>query len=220
MRHAIPASPSSKILCVGLNYRDHAREGNQPIPEFPVFFVRFPSSFVAHGEKLIAPRVSKRYDYEAELAVVIGKTARHVSKEEALQYVFGYTAAMDGTMRDFQKRSPQWTLGKNFDASGALGPEITAADALPPGAYGLSVQARVNGALLQDGNTADMIFDVATLIATLSQCLTLHPGDILLTGTPAGVGFARTPPVYLQPGDTVEVSIEGIGTLRNRVVGE
>lgn len=221
VRHVgIPAAPAGKIICVGLNYTDHAKEGNQPIPEFPVFFIRYFSSFAAHGEKLIAPRASTRYDYEAELAIVIGKTTRDVAKEQALSHVFGYTAAMDGTMRDYQKRTPQWTLGKNFDKSGALGPEIVSAGELPPGASGLRVQARVNGELMQNGNTADMIFDVATLVSTLSTCMTLSPGDIILTGTPAGVGFARTPPVYLKPGDTVEVSIEGIGTLKNTVAAE
>lgn len=218
--HALPVEATSKIICVGLNYTDHAKEGNQPIPEFPVFFIRYPSSFVAHAQPLIAPVNSNRYDYEAELAVIIGKTARHVAKSRALEHVFGYTTAMDGTMRDFQKRTPQWTQGKNFDSSGALGPEIVTAGELPPGASGLRIQSRVNGELMQDGNTGDMIFDVATLIAALSATMTLSPGDVILTGTPAGVGFARTPPVYLKPGDRVEVSIEGIGSLVNTVAAE
>lgn len=219
-KRVVPAMPANKIICVGLNYTDHAKEGNQPIPEHPVFFIRYHSSFVAHERSLIAPRNSNRYDYEAELAVIIGKTARHVPKEQALDYVFGYTCAMDGTMRDFQKRTPQWTQGKNFDNSGALGPDIVTPGELPPGARGLKIQSRLNGRLMQDGNTADMIFDVAAIISALSDTMTLSPGDVILTGTPAGVGFARTPPVYLKAGDTVEVFIEGIGTLINKVKAE
>lgn len=215
-----PIAPSSRILCVGLNYRDHAAEGKQAIPETPVFFIRFPSSFVGHRESLIAPKLSSKYDYEAELAVVIGKAGRHISKEVALEHVLGYTIGFDGSVRDYQKRTPQWTLGKNFDESGALGPEIIMADALPEGAAGLSVQTRLNGEIMQDGNTSDMIFSVASLIAALSEVMTLEPGDVILTGTPAGVGFARTPPVYLKSGDAVETIIEGIGTLSNSIISE
>ncbi len=213
-------APNARVLCVGLNYRDHAIEGSQPIPEFPVFFVRFPSSFVRHGEQLILPKVSTRYDYEAELAVVIGKAGRHIPREQALSHVRGYTIGMDGSVRDWQKRTPQWTLGKNFDKSGAIGPELVDAAKLPPGAAGLAVQARINGELLQNGNTTDMIFHVAELISTLSTCMELQPGDVILTGTPAGVGFARKPPVYLKAGDKVEITIEKIGTLANTVIAE
>lgn len=215
-----PVAPSSRILCVGLNYTDHAKEGNQPIPETPVFFTRFPSSFVGHRASLIAPRLSTKYDYEGELAVVIGKPGRHILRENALEHVLGYTIGFDGSVRDYQKRASQWTLGKNFDDSGALGPEIVTADELPAGARGLAIQTRLNGEVMQDGTTADMIFDISTLLATLSEVMTLQPGDILLTGTPAGVGFVRKPPVYLTDGDSVEVSIEGIGTLSNSVAGE
>jgi 2-keto-4-pentenoate hydratase/2-oxohepta-3-ene-1,7-dioic acid hydratase in catechol pathway len=215
-----PIAPSSRILCVGLNYRDHAEEGKQAIPETPVFFIRFPSSFVGHQEALVAPKLSDKYDFEAELAVVIGREGRHIPKAEALDHILGYTIGFDGSVRDYQKRTQQWTLGKNFDESGALGPEIIFADALPVGAVGLSVQTLLNGTLMQNGNTADMIFDVAHLIATLSEAITLQPGDVLLTGTPAGVGFARRPPVYLQPGDQLETRIELIGSLHNRVAKE
>lgn len=215
-----PIAPSSRILCVGLNYTDHAKEGNQPIPETPVYFTRYPSSFVGHRASLMAPRLSTKFDFEGELGVVIGKPGRHISKESALDHVFGYTIGFDGSVRDYQKRTSQWTLGKNFDDSGAIGPELVSADELPTGARGLKIQTRLNGELMQDGSTADMIFDIATLVATLSEVMTLHPGDILLTGTPAGVGFARKPPVYLKDGDHVEVSIECIGTLSNSVTGE
>jgi 2-keto-4-pentenoate hydratase/2-oxohepta-3-ene-1,7-dioic acid hydratase in catechol pathway len=215
-----PIAPSSRILCVGLNYRDHAAEGKQAIPETPVFFIRFPSSFVGHRESLIAPKLSTKYDFEAELAVVIGKPGRHIAPENALEHVLGYTIGFDGSVRDYQKRTPQWTLGKNFDESGALGPEIVMADTLPEGAAGLSVQTRLNGEIMQDGNTSDMIFTVASLIAALSEVMTLEPGDTILTGTPAGVGFARTPPIYLKAGDNIETIIEGIGTLTNSVIAE
>jgi 2-keto-4-pentenoate hydratase/2-oxohepta-3-ene-1,7-dioic acid hydratase in catechol pathway len=215
----IPLSlhPQHKILCVGLNYRDHAAEGKQDVPEHPVFFIRYASSFVKHGEPLEMPRHSGKYDYEGELVVIIGKTGRDILESEALGYVQGYTIGMDGSVRDYQKRTPQWTLGKNFDRSGALGPHITSASQLPPGASGLRITTRVNGEVLQDDSTANMIFPVARLIASASEAMTLNPGDMILTGTPAGVGFARKPPIYLKPGDEVSVTIDGIGELKNRV---
>lgn len=215
-----PISPSTRIICVGLNYTDHAKETNQPLPESPVFFIRYPSSFVGHEEPVTAPKLSDKYDYEAELGIVIGRQGRYLTPANALDYVFGYTIGFDGSVRDYQKRTPQWTLGKNFDESGALGPELVSADEVPAGARGLRVQTRVNGELLQDGTTADMIFDVPTLLTALSEVMTLEPGDIILTGTPAGVGFARTPPRYLVAGDKVESIIEGLGTLRNPVIAE
>ncbi|MBY0356323.1 MAG: fumarylacetoacetate hydrolase family protein [Rickettsiales bacterium] len=218
--YVAPIAPSSRIICVGLNYRDHAAEGKQAVPETPVFFIRYPSSFVGHQEALVAPRASAKYDYEAEIAVVIGKAGRHISHADALSHVFGYSIAMDGSVRDFQKRTPQWTLGKNFDESGALGPDIVTADAVPAGAHGLQVQTRLNGDIMQDGNSAEMIFPVADLIVSLSEVMRLEPGDVILTGTPAGVGFARTPPVYLASGDHLEVTVPGIGTLVNKITAE
>lgn len=218
--YSLPVMPESKILCVGLNYTDHAKEGNQPIPDYPVFFTRFYSSFVAQNEALILPKVSYKFDYEAELAIVVGKTLRHATPEQAQATIFGYTIAMDGSIRDYQKRHSQWTLGKNFDASGALGPWVITADALPENAQGLAVQTRLNGQLLQNGNTADMIFKPAQILATLSEVMTLNPGDVVLTGTPAGVGFARDPYIYLKPGDRLETVIEGIGVLENSVQAE
>ncbi len=215
---AIPADAATKIICVGLNYLDHAAEGKQEVPKFPVFFIRYLSSFVADGEALVAPAISQKYDYEAELAFVVGRTARHVPKERALDYIYGYTLGMDGSVRDYQKRTPQWTLGKNFDRSGALGPMIVPAVAVPPGASGFAIRSRLNGVTMQEDNTREMVFDVATLLSSVSECMTLQPGDIVLTGTPAGVGFARMPPLYLKPGDLLEIEIEGIGTLRNPVV--
>ena len=214
----IPRPP--KILAAGLNYHDHATEVGLKIPEFPIFFVRFPTSFVGHGEAMVCPQASHQFDYEAELAVVIGKGGRHISQADALEHVAGYAAANDGSLRDFQFKGQQWTLGKNFDASGAWGPDIVTRDELPAGAKGLAVRCRLNGETLQDGNTDDLIFDVADLIASAAEVMTLEPGDLIITGTPAGVGAARKPPLWMKPGDRVEVEVEGVGVLANPVVAE
>lgn len=214
----IPQPP--KILCVGLNYLSHARETGMTPPETPIFFVRFPSSLVGDGAALVRPAASAQFDYEAELAVVIGRRARHVAQSDALAYVAGYSLLNDGSLRDFQKRVPQWTLGKNFDRSGSFGPEIVTADALPAGAAGLRIETRLNGDTVQAGRTDDLIFDVAALIEGASEVMTLEPGTVIATGTPPGVGMARTPPLWMQPGDTVEIAVEGIGRLANAVVAE
>lgn len=210
-----------KIVCLGLNYHDHAKEGGREKPEYPWFFLRGKSSLVAHGQPGVVPRVSDRFDYEAELAVVIGKAVpRHVAQDDALHYVFGYTCFNDMSVRDFQKRTPQWTIGKNFDGTGGFGPVLVTADELAPGATGLRIQSRLNGQVMQDADTTDMIWGVAETIHLLAQCLTLEPGDVIAMGTPAGVGQARTPPVWMKAGDTVEVEIERIGVLRNPIVAE
>lgn len=210
-----------KVICLGLNYFDHAKEGGRDKPEYPWFFYRGKSSLVAHGQPGVVPRVSGKFDYEAELAVVIGsRVPRHVSQEHALQYVLGYSCFNDMSVRDYQKRTPQWTIGKNFDASGGFGPVLVSADELAPGATGLRIQSRLNGQVMQDANTSDMIFPVAETIALLAQCMTLEPGDAIIMGTPAGVGQARTPPVWMKAGDTIEIEIEQIGTLRNPIVAE
>ena len=210
-----------KIICLGLNYFDHAKEGGRDKPEYPWFFYRGKSSLVAHGQAGLVPKVSSKFDYEAELAVVIGaRVPRHVARADALRYVFGYTCFNDMSVRDFQKRTPQWTIGKNFDATGGFGPVLVTADELPPGAQGLRVRCRLNGQVMQDANTSDMIFSVAETIALLAECMTLEPGDAIIMGTPAGVGQARTPPVWMKPGDTVEIEIEQIGVLRNPIVAE
>ena len=166
---------------------------------------------------MIYPECSDKLDYEAELAVIIGKTATHVSAAQALDHVAGYSCFNDGSVRDYQRKSTQWTMGKNFDATGGFGPELVTPDELPAGASGLRLVSRLNGQIMQDSDTADMIFDVATLIATLSEAMTLEPGDVIATGTPSGVGYARTPPVYMRPGDVCEVEIEHIGILTNTV---
>ena len=210
-----------KIVCLGLNYFDHAKEGGRDKPDYPWFFFRGASSLIAHGEAGVVPKVSSRFDYEAELAVVIGqRVPRHTKEADALQYVFGYAPFNDMSVRDFQKRTPQWTIGKNFDATGGFGPVLVSADELPPGAVGLKIQGRLNGQVMQDANTSDMIFNVAETIALLAEVLTLEPGDVIVMGTPAGVGQARTPPVWMKAGDTYEVEIERIGTLVNPIVNE
>jgi 2-keto-4-pentenoate hydratase/2-oxohepta-3-ene-1,7-dioic acid hydratase in catechol pathway len=209
-----------KIVCLGLNYFDHAKEGGREKPEYPWFFLRCATSLLAHGEPAIRPRVSERFDYEAELAVVIGKPARHVSQDDALDYVFGYACFNDISVRDYQKRTPQWTIGKNFDKTGGFGPFLVSADELPPGAEGLAIQCRLNGQVMQDANTADMIWNVRETIALLTECMTLEPGDVIIMGTPAGVGQARTPPVWMKHGDKVEIEIENIGLLVNSIKDE
>ena len=211
-----------KTICLGLNYFDHAKEGGRTEkPDYPWFFYRGKTSLMGHGQPGVCPKVSSKFDYEAEMAVVIGKTVpRHVAQADALQYVFGYSCFNDMSVRDYQKRTGQWTIGKNFDATGGFGPVLVSADELPPGAVGLRIQSRLNGQVMQDANTTDMIFNVAETIALLAECMTLEPGDAIIMGTPAGVGQARTPPVWMKPGDMIEIEIEQIGVLRNPIVAE
>jgi acylpyruvate hydrolase len=211
-----PVMPG-KILCVGLNYADHAAEAHMAVPEFPTIFSRFASSVVADGEAIRLPRVSSALDFEGELAVIIGRRGRSVSKAEALDYVAGYSVFNDASLRDYQLRTTQWTLGKNFDGTGPFGPVLVTPDALPPGASGLKIQTRLNGQVVQSSSTDQLIFDVATLISTLCEAITLEPGDLIITGTPAGVGNAREPKLFMKDGDICDVEIEGIGTLRNPV---
>jgi acylpyruvate hydrolase len=215
-----PLSSPGKILCVGLNYRAHAFESNVAPPDHPTIFARFASSLIGHGAAIVRPRISAHLDYEGELAVVIGSRGRHIPRSRALEHVAGYSVFNDVSVRDIQLRTSQWTLGKNFDGTGAFGPAFVCAEGLPQGAAGLRLVTRLNGAVMQDGRTDDMIFDVATLVAELSACMTLMPGDVIITGTPSGVGQSRKPPVFMKAGDVCEVEIEGIGTLRNVVVDE
>jgi 2-keto-4-pentenoate hydratase/2-oxohepta-3-ene-1,7-dioic acid hydratase in catechol pathway len=221
LTHPPLVAEPGKVVCLGLNYFDHAKEGGRDKPEYPWFFFRGKSSLVGHGQPAWLPKVSGKFDYEAELAVVIGRNVpRHVQRAEALGYVFGYTCFNDMSVRDFQKRTPQWTIGKNFDATGGFGPVLVTADELQPGATGLRIQSRLNDQVMQDANTSDMIFPVDETIMLLAQCLTLEAGDVIVMGTPAGVGQARTPPVWMKAGDTIEIDIEKIGVLRNPVVSE
>ncbi|WP_077034953.1 fumarylacetoacetate hydrolase family protein [Pelomonas sp. KK5] len=215
-----PLSNPAKAFAIGLNYADHASESKFELPMHPVIFQRFASSWVAHDEAILRPKVSTQFDYEAELVAVIGKGGRYIPKERALEHVAGYSIFNEGSVRDFQFRSAQWLWGKNFDRSGGFGPEFVTADELPPGAAGLQISFRLNGQTLQDSNTRDMIFDVATLVAACSEGMALQPGDMIITGTPSGVGLARSPQVWLKPGDVCEVEVQGIGILRNPVLDE
>lgn len=209
-----------KIICLGLNYFDHAKEGGRDKPDYPWFFLRSASSLLAPNADAVLPQVSERFDYEAELAVVIGKTVKHATLDNALDCVFGYSCFNDISVRDYQKKTPQWTIGKNFDQTGGFGPLLVTADELPPGATDLKIQARLNGQVMQDANTRDMIWGVAETIQLLTECMTLEPGDLIIMGTPAGVGQARTPPVWMKHGDVVEIEIEHIGLLRNKIQRE
>jgi 2-keto-4-pentenoate hydratase/2-oxohepta-3-ene-1,7-dioic acid hydratase in catechol pathway len=213
-----PIPRPGKILCLGLNYAAHAAEGGNQVPEHPTVFVRVTTSLVGPGAPVIRPRVSTQLDYEVELAVVIGRKCHDVAEDDGLSYVFGYTIMNDVSVRDYQRRTSQWTLGKNFDGSGPLGPAIVTADELPAGAHGLGIRTRLNGELLQNGNTADMVFPAARIVALLSEVMTLMPGDVIAAGTPSGVGHARRPQLWMKPGDTVSCEIDGIGTLSNPIV--
>ena len=214
----IPRPP--KILAIGLNYHDHAKEVGLPVPEELIVFARSPLSLVGDGRALLRPKVSSQFDYEAELVVVIGKGGRHISAEQALGHVVGYAPGNDGSLRDYQFKTAQWHLGKNFDASGAWGPAIVTVDEVPEGAVPLSITARLNGDVVQAGNSADMVFTIPQQIALLSEVMTLEPGDIIMTGTPAGVGVSRKPPLWMKAGDRIEVEVEGLGCLANIIEDE
>ena len=207
-----------KILCVGVNYRPHIEEMGRDVPDYPVVFVRFPASLVGHGEAIIRPAVSEQFDFEGELAVVIGRTAHRVNRQNALDCVAGYCCFMDGSVRDWQRHTMQFTPGKNFDRSGAIGPMVPASDVPDPTV--LELTTRVNGEVMQRGRVADLVFDIPSLLEYCSTFTTLQPGDVIATGTPGGVGAARKPPVWLAAGDRVEVEISHIGTLANEVQDE
>lgn len=214
----IPRPP--KIICVGRNYAAHAKEGGAEPPTYPEIFYRGATSLIGHNDAIIRPKCSDKLDYEAELVAIVGRSARHVAREDALAYIAGYSIFNDASLRDYQRKSSQWTMGKNFDGTGAFGPVFVSADELPAGAAGLRIQSRLNGETMQDANTSDFIFPVDDLVAKLSECMTLEPGDIIVTGTPAGVGYARKPPVFMKHGDHCEIEIEGIGVLSNPVRDE
>jgi acylpyruvate hydrolase len=215
-----PVVRPSKIVCLGLNYRDHAEESGLGIPEFPVLFARFPSSLIGHGAPIILPKVSSQLDWEAELVVVLSKGGKNIAEADALKHVAGYSVFNDASIRDYQLRTPQWTAGKNFDDTGAFGPWLVTPDELPAGAAGLKIECRVNGNVMQSSNTGNLIFTVANTIHLLSTFMTLAAGDVFVMGTPGGVGVARKPPVWMKAGDVCEVEIEGVGLLRNPIVAE
>ena len=215
-----PLTNPPKIVCVGMNYQDHADENKLKPQTHPSFFARFTSTLVGHERPILRPKVSDTLDFEGELAAIIGQPGRHIAVEQALDHVAGYSNFNEASVREYQSRGQQWTLGKNFDSTGAFGPELVTADELPPGAKGLRLTTRLNGATVQSANTADLIFDVATLVSRLSEAMTLETGDVIVTGTPAGIGFFRNPKLYMKPGDVCEVEIERVGVLRNPIRDE
>ncbi len=217
-RPTIP-DPAAKILCVGVNYLPHIAEMGREKPDHPVIFVRFADSLVGHLEPIVRPRESVQLDYEGELAVIIGRRARRVPRERALEHVAGYACFNDGSIRDFQRHGLQWTPGKNFHASGAFGPWLVTTDELPDPA-GLTLETRLNGSVMQHESVAELCFDVPALIAYCSTFAQLEPGDVIVTGTPGGVGAGRQPPLWMKAGDVVEVEVDGVGTLKNPVVDE
>ena len=214
-----PVPRPGKLICIGLNYRDHAAESNMAIPKQPVVFSKFSTAVIAPGEPVVIPAASEQVDYEAELAVVIGRRAKDVSAARALDYVLGYTCVNDVSARDFQFADGQWQRGKSCDTFAPMGPTIVTADEITD-PHKLSISLILNGQKMQDSNTDQFIFGIPELIEFLSQTITLEPGDVIATGTPSGVGFARKPPVFLKPGDNMEVKIESVGSLNNPVVGE
>ncbi|MGE5228026.1 MAG: fumarylacetoacetate hydrolase family protein [Planctomycetaceae bacterium] len=219
VRLRAPVPRPGKVICAGLNYRDHAIESGLPIPEVPVLFPKFANSVIGPGEAIVLPPETSEPDYEAELGVVIGRTARRVDVADALSYVAGYTCMNDVSARDLQNRTSQWMLGKAIDTFLPCGPWLVTADEVPD-PRSLAIRLRLNGAELQSSTTAEMVFGVDELVAFVSRTCTLEPGDLIATGTPPGVGFARTPPVWLSDGDVVEVEIDGVGTLWNPVRAE
>ena len=213
----LPTIPNpDKVICVGVNYRPHLEEMGHDVPEHPVIFIRFAGSQTGHEQPIVKSRATQCYDFEGELGVVIGRPARHVSRDDALDYIAGFTCFMDGTARDWQKHTAQYAPGKNFHRSGAMGPHLVSRDEVPD-VTSLVLQTRVNGAVMQDGRLSDLIFDIPYLVEYLSTFTELLPGDVIATGTPGGVGAARSPPVWLADGDEVAVDIAGIGVLVNRV---
>ena len=215
-----PIENPGRIWCIGLNYVDHSVESGFAIPTYPAIFSRFSSSMIGHNAPVVRPKVSTQLDYEGELVAIIGKAGRHIAKDKALEHVAGYSICNDASIRDYQFKSAQWTIGKNFDNTGPFGPVFVTSDELPPGATGLRIQTRLNGVVVQDASTASLIFDVATLVSYLSEAVCLQPGDVIVTGTPSGVGLARKPPLWMKHGDVCEVEIEGVGILRSPVVDE
>jgi len=219
VRLASPIPRPPKVICIGLNYRDHAEETGMAIPTVPTVFAKFPNTVIGPGHPIVLPKNSTKPDYEAELAVVIGKGGRHIPESQWLEHVFGYTVLNDVSARDFQLATSQWMIGKTFDTFCPIGPVIVTADEIED-PHALGISTTVGGELLQNSNTSNLIFKIPQLIAHLSSVFTLEPGDVIATGTPAGVGFARTPPRFLRPGDEVTVAVEGIGALTNPVIAE
>jgi acylpyruvate hydrolase len=222
LKYALPVARPGKIICLGLNYMEHVKEGRYAdnVPKFPSVFMRCQTSLVPHESPIDRPLASDSLDYEAEMVVVIARRAKHIKQDAAYACIAGFSCFNEGSIREFQRRTTQWDMGKNFDRTGAFGPWMVTADELPPGGKGLKIETRLNGTVMQSDNTENMMFPVAETLAYVSQGMTLEPGDVIVTGTPSGVGGARKPPVWMKAGDTCEVEIEGIGVLRNPIEDE
>ncbi|WP_027554228.1 fumarylacetoacetate hydrolase family protein [Bradyrhizobium sp. Cp5.3] len=223
VKYGLPVARPGKILCLGLNYMDHVKEGRHAdnVPKWPSLFFRVLSSFVPHNASIIRPLASEQFDYEAEMVAVVGTRARHLTISNALDCIVGYSIANDGSIRDFQRHTTQWTIGKNFDRSGSIGPWFISSDELPRGGAGLKIQSRLNGKVMQSDNTENLMFPLAETLVYVTKAITLEPGDIILTGTPSGVGQAQKPnPVWMKAGDVCEIEVEGIGVLRNIIEDE
>jgi 2-keto-4-pentenoate hydratase/2-oxohepta-3-ene-1,7-dioic acid hydratase in catechol pathway len=222
LKYGLPVSRPGKVICLGLNYMEHVKEGmnRDNIPKFPTIFMRCQTSLVPHNQAIMRPKATETLDYEAEMVVVIGKRAKHLTLENAYSCIAGFSVFNEGSAREFQRKTTQWDMGKNFDRTGGFGPWMITADEVPPGGKGLKIQTRLNGNTMQSDNTDNMMFPVAETIVYVTQGMTLEPGDIIVTGTPSGVGFARKPPVWMKHGDTCEIDIEGIGVLSNPIEDE
>jgi 2-keto-4-pentenoate hydratase/2-oxohepta-3-ene-1,7-dioic acid hydratase in catechol pathway len=219
----VPVARPGKILCLGLNYLEHVKEGSQRdnIPKFPTIFMRCLTSMVPHEQPIIRPKVSEQLDYEAEMMLIVGKRAKHLTMANATSCIAGYSCSNEGSVREFQRKTTQWDMGKNFDRTGGFGPWMVTADELPDAGKGLKIESRLNGTVMQSDNTDNMMFPVADMLVYVTQGMTLEPGDIIFTGTPSGVGHARKPnPVWMKQGDVCEIEIEGIGVLRNPIQDE
>jgi len=223
LKFGFPVAKPGKIICLGLNYLDHVKEGPQRdnIPKYPSIFFRVLTSMVPHLQPIVRPRVSIQLDYEAEMVAIVGKPAKHLTMDNAVSCIAGYSCSNEGSVREFQRHTTQWGMGKNFDRTGGFGPWLVTADALPAGGKGLKIQSRLNGKTMQSDNTDNMMFPVAEMLVYLTKGMTLEPGDVIFTGTPSGVGHARKPnPIWMKHGDTCEIDIEGIGVLRNPIEDE
>ncbi len=223
LKFGLPVARPGKVVCLGLNYLEHVKEGSQRdnIPKFPTIFMRGNTSLVPHESPIIRPKVSETLDYEAELIFVIGKRAKHLTMANATSCIAGYSCGNEGSVREFQRKTSQWDMGKNFDRTGGFGPWLVTSDDLPDGGKGLKIQSRLNGQVMQSDNTDNMMFPVAETLVYVTQGITLEPGDVVFTGTPSGVGHARKPnPVWMKPGDVCEIEIERVGILRNPIADE
>jgi acylpyruvate hydrolase len=222
LKFALPVARPGKIICLGLNYLDHVKEGRYAdnVPKFPTLFMRGLNSVVPHLAPLIRPLLSETFDYEAELVAIVGKRAKHMTLDNAVSCIAGYSCFNEGSIREFQRHTTQWHMGKNFDRSGSFGPWMVSADELPEGGKGLKIESRVNGKVMQSDNTSNMMFPLAETIVYATQGITLDPGDLLVTGTPSGVAHARKPPAWMRHGDVCEIEVEGVGILRNPIADE